>query len=91
MDKKFVQTCRSFLHEIATPMTILRLILKRINDANNGKIPPLDKEKLSEMLKEAMDQIGEMEKFHANHKVAVFTQEESMKKSSIIDDVEEEG
>ena len=58
---------RSFLHQIATPMTIVRLVLKKL-DRSATELSP---EQLHEQISKALHALEDMEQLHASRKEAI--------------------
>lgn len=59
---------KKFLHDLATPMTIIRLQTKRLLKMNSEKPHQEVETKLLEKILEALEK---MEELHANHKSAL--------------------
>ncbi len=66
---------REFLHDIATPMTILRLSLKRLSAIQDGTAPAEDIAKQPEIFKRAMTAMQKLEDLHANFKLVLHARE----------------
>lgn len=66
---------RIFLHDIATPLTIVRLTTKRIHAILDGTAAERDKPRGLELLKRLEDALEKMENIHADFKSAVHQRE----------------
>ena len=68
---------RTFLHDLASPLSILRLNLRRVIAVAENKSEPLPPEKQARLLQQMMEAIKKMEALHADHKERVEKRNES--------------
>ncbi len=67
---------REFLHDIATPMTIMRLSLKRLEIILEAATTPEDIQKKQEIFKRFSGALEKLEELHANFKVVLHNRTE---------------
>ncbi len=75
MSDKYQMENRKFLHDMATPVSILRLLIKRLTAAQEGTGPEADKERIKEFLQRAAAAIDSIETLHADFKSALAERE----------------
>ena len=68
MSEKNVSESRKFLHDISTPVSVLKLTLHRVLKSLNGDGPVLTQEQMAGRLKVASDEIDKLENRMANEK-----------------------
>jgi hypothetical protein len=70
MSDKFNNENRKFLHDIATPITVLKLMIKSIS--NSLSQDQLEKnDKLKNAIQRAQSAIAKIEELHANYKAEI--------------------
>lgn len=67
----FEKENRAFLHDLATPITFLRLQIKRLIKTADGKAPALSHEDYEMHLKKMLNSIEKMENLHADQKAKI--------------------
>lgn len=62
---------REFLHKIATPLTVVKAILRNLMMEAQGKKQPVSAEAHLERIEKALEQLTEVEKAHADQKARI--------------------
>jgi hypothetical protein len=83
IEQKFFLEQRKFLHDMATPLTVLKTILKRIEKDFQTKEanPELTKSSM-ERLQKAIESVQKIENMHADNKAQIFNWENNNKKAA---------
>lgn len=72
---------RSFLHDIATPMAVIRIVMNRVRSHVETPTEEWDKAKLQEMITKAHEALVKLERIHADHKAVVSALEAELEES----------
>ena len=64
---------RRFLHDMATPISVLALLVKRISAIVEGKVPEEEQKRLPEFLAKAKQTLESLQHVHAEFKLAIYT------------------
>lgn len=81
MNDPFESENRKFLHDIATPISILKLLLKKMAAIADGTCSDEDKGRLPELTERAKKNLETLENIHADFK-SQLTLRDANKKSS---------
>ncbi len=76
------QQDRKFLHDLATPLFVVRNMIKRTIDEITGKKPNQGPEKQMERLEAALKAVEKMEALHAEQKSAIHSRESGDEKKA---------
>jgi hypothetical protein len=69
MEDDIISPERKFLHDIATPMSVLKLLLIRIKTMTQEELNEKNVQKLTELTQKCINSVEKMEAFHADAKL----------------------
>jgi hypothetical protein len=72
--KQPINPSRKFLHDLATPLTIVKHMIKKFKEALASD-QPLDKKASLERMEKALKAVEQMEHLHAEHKSEIHKRE----------------
>lgn len=77
LDESKYKLERKFLHDLATPMTVMRSMIKKSIADLSAEGAPADVSKLAARLAQALKSLEDVERLHADRKAEIFNLEQS--------------
>jgi hypothetical protein len=66
---------RKFLHDLASPLTILKIVLKNLADLQAQSGPKMDKKKMAQLIQKAAEAAQKIEQLHEDHRINLASRE----------------